>query len=78
MYMGRPLAPNTAIFASCWDDIDAVCIGTPDHRHAAQAIAAIQAGKDIYVEKPLTLTVAEGRRLVKVAEAYGRVIQTGL
>jgi predicted dehydrogenase len=60
------------------DDIDAVCIGTPDHWHAAQAIAAMQAGKDVYVEKPLTLTVAEGRRAVEVATAYGQVLQTGL
>ena len=60
------------------DDIDAVCIGTPDHWHAAQAIAAMQTGKDVYVEKPLTLTVAEGRRLVEVAARYSRVLQTGL
>lgn len=59
-------------------DIDAVCIGVPDHWHAVQAIAAMQAGKDVYVEKPLTLTVAEGRRVVEAAAAYGRVLQTGL
>lgn len=60
------------------DDIDAVCIGTPDHWHAAHAIAAMQAGIDVYVEKPFTLTVAEGRRLVKVASMYSRILQTGL
>jgi len=59
-------------------DIDAVCIGTPDHWHAILAMAAMQAGKDVYVEKPLTRTVAEGRRVVETAATYGRILQTGL
>ena len=59
-------------------DIDAVCIGTPDHWHAVLAIAAMRAGKDVYVEKPLTRTVVEGRRVVETATTYGRVLQTGL
>jgi len=59
-------------------DIDAVCIGTPDHWHAVLAIAAMRAGKDVYVEKPLTRTVVEGRRVVETAATYGRVLQTGL
>lgn len=60
------------------DDIDAVCIGVPDHWHAAMAIAAMKAGKDVYIEKPLTLTVAEGRHVVETASMYSRVLQTGL
>jgi predicted dehydrogenase len=59
-------------------DIDAVCIGTPDHWHAAQTIAAMKADKDVYVEKPLTLTVAEGQRVVETAVTYGRILQNGL
>ena len=59
-------------------DIDAVVIATPDHWHAIQAIQACQAGKDVYVEKPLSVTVVEGRRMVQAAKRYGRVIQVGL
>ncbi|MCP4611241.1 MAG: Gfo/Idh/MocA family oxidoreductase [Planctomycetes bacterium] len=58
-------------------NIDAVCIGTPDHWHAVLAVAAMKAGKDVYLEKPLTLTVAEGRCVVETARAFGRVLQTG-
>jgi predicted dehydrogenase len=59
-------------------DIDAVVIATPDHWHAIQAIMACQAGKDIYVEKPLSITIVEGRKMVEAAERYNRVVQVGL
>ena len=59
-------------------DLDAVCIGVPDHWHAAISVRAMEAGKDVYCEKPLSRTVVEGRRMVETAERYGRVFQTGL
>ncbi|MDQ3815167.1 MAG: Gfo/Idh/MocA family oxidoreductase, partial [Armatimonadota bacterium] len=59
------------------DDIDAVMIATPDHWHIPIGIAAIKAGKDTYIEKPLTLTIAEGRALSDAVRRYGRVHQTG-
>ncbi len=58
-------------------DIDAVTIGTPDHWHVKIAIDAMQAGKHVYCEKPATLTVDEGRQLLKVAEETGKVVQIG-
>jgi predicted dehydrogenase len=59
------------------DDIDAVSIATPDHWHVPTSITAVRAGKDVYCEKPLTLTIAEGRTLVNEVKRYGRVFQTG-
>jgi predicted dehydrogenase len=59
------------------DDIDAVCITTPDHWHAIPAVLAATAGKDIYCEKPLSLTVADGRAMVEAARRYNTVFQTG-
>ncbi|QEG37414.1 Gfo/Idh/MocA family protein [Bythopirellula goksoeyrii] len=58
-------------------DIHAVSIATPNHTHALIAIAAIQAGKDVYVEKPISHDVWEGQQLVAAAELYGRIVQSG-
>jgi predicted dehydrogenase len=58
-------------------DIDAVVIATPDHWHAQIAVDAAKAGKDIYCEKPMALTVAEGRAMVNATRKYNRVFQTG-
>ena len=59
------------------DDIDTVMIATPDHWHALITIAAVRAGKDVYCEKPLAYSVAEGRAVVNAVTQYGRVLQTG-
>ncbi len=66
-------------FRKLLDDknIQAVVVSTPDHWHAMMTIMACAAGKDIYVEKPLTLFVAEGRWMTKAARKYNRVVQTG-
>lgn len=58
-------------------DIDAVVIVTPDHWHALQAIDAAEAGKDVYCEKPISITIQQGRRLVEAVRRYGRIFQTG-
>ncbi len=58
--------------------IDAVCIGTPDHWHALQTIDAINAGKDVFVEKPLSKTIAEGRRMVEVGNSSRQIVTVGL
>lgn len=59
------------------DDIQVVTIGTPDHWHTAPAIAAVEAGKHVYCEKPLTLTIDEGKRLVEAVKKSGRTFQVG-
>lgn len=58
-------------------DIDAVSIATPDHWHALQTIRACRAGKDVYVEKPLSYTIDEGRKMVQAARKYNRIVQIG-
>jgi predicted dehydrogenase len=58
-------------------DIDVVTIGTPDHWHTKMVIDACRAGKDVYCEKPLTLTIEEGQQLCKVVRETGRVVQVG-
>ena len=57
--------------------IDAVVIGTPDHWHKTVALDAVAAGKDVYVEKPISHTIAEGEEMVKTIEASKQIVQTG-
>jgi predicted dehydrogenase len=59
------------------NDIDAVIVATPDHWHALITTMACRAGKDVYVEKPLSLTVREGRVMVDTARKHRRVVQVG-
>lgn len=77
---GRP-APRTAHdFRRLLDDptLDAVVIAVPDHWHAAMALLALQAGKDVFVETPLAHDVVSGERIVAAARRTGRVVRTGM
>ena len=58
-------------------DIDAVIVSTPDHWHALIAIDAVRAGKDVYLQKPASLTISEGRALSNAVQASGRILQIG-
>src|SRR5690606_6102556 len=59
------------------DDVDAVVIATSNHWHALLTVWACQAGKDVYVEKPVSHSVWEGRKMVEAATRYNRVVQAG-
>ena len=72
--------PKTVVdFRNLLDDkdIDVVSIATPDHWHALQTIWACQAGKDVYVEKPISHNIDEGRKMVQAARKYNRIVQVG-
>jgi predicted dehydrogenase len=58
-------------------DVDAVIIGTPDHWHALPTMMACEAGKDVYVEKPLSISIGEGRAMVNAARKHNRIVQMG-
>ena len=58
-------------------DVDAVLISTPDHQHARLAVDAVRAGKDVYLQKPASLTISEGRTMADAVKASGRILQIG-
>ena len=74
-----PTATKVADYRRILDDreIDAVVIGTPDHWHKTMTLDAVAAGKDVYVEKPVSHTIAEGAEMVKAIEASKQIVQTG-
>lgn len=76
------MVPDAKIYPDFRDliadkDIDAVLIATPDHWHAYMSVEACKAGKDVYVEKPISVTVHEGQMMVRAARKYDRVVQVG-
>jgi len=80
--LARKLAPDAKVYPDFRDliaaqDIDAVCVSTPDHWHAYMAVEACKAGKDVYVEKPISVAVEEGRVMVQAARKYNRIVQVG-
>jgi predicted dehydrogenase len=77
--LGRPAPKKVQDLRSLLDDksVDVVFIATPNHWHALAAIWAMQAGKDVYVEKPVSHNVSEGRRIVQAARKLNRICQTG-
>ena len=80
--LAKKQAPNAKVYEDFRDliaasDIDAIGIGTPDHWHAYMTVEACKAGKDVYVEKPISVTVHEGQMMVQAARKYDRVVQVG-
>lgn len=76
---GKPRAKTVSDFREILDDpeVDALVNATPDHWHAVATVMACQAGKDVYVEKPLAVDINEGRKMVEAARKYQRVVQVG-
>ncbi|MDO4584285.1 MAG: Gfo/Idh/MocA family oxidoreductase [Planctomycetia bacterium] len=76
-YGKKPFATKDFREVLAREDVDAVVIATPDHWHAIQTIEACKAGKDVYCEKPLSITIYEGRKMVEAARKYQRIVQVG-
>ncbi|OJU29449.1 MAG: oxidoreductase [Sphingobacteriales bacterium 41-5] len=81
--MGENFGPGTERYADYRKllenkSIDAVCIASPDHWHALQTIDAIKAGKDVYVEKPMSKTITEGRAMINAARNSKQIVTAGL
>jgi predicted dehydrogenase len=78
--IAQPGAFKTKDFRRLLDrkDVDAVIIGTPDHQHVPLTIAACEAGKDVYVEKPVTHDISEGPRVIEAQNRYKRIVQVGM
>jgi predicted dehydrogenase len=76
---GHPNVTATQDYEDVIEDpaVDAVVIATPDHWHAAISIAAMRQGKDVFVQKPMTLTIEEGKAMVAAEKRYGRILQVG-
>ena len=77
--MNRPMPKKVQDLRLVYDDksVDVVFVATPNHWHALATIWAMQAGKDVYCEKPVSHNVSEGRRMVQAARKYGRICQAG-
>ncbi|MBS1858242.1 MAG: Gfo/Idh/MocA family oxidoreductase [Acidobacteria bacterium] len=78
-YMGNPRAKGYSDFRRMYEDkdIQAVVVATPDHWHALHTIMACAAGKDVYVEKPMTLFIDEGKWMVQAARKFNRIVTVG-